>query len=100
MDRKRAARGVGSCYNAHCRRDSFHRRDLTPKGNSMLGPPQFGPGARQDKQFEDWIDRVITEGQAIREVAAGIASVTQPGGLAGYEVSPELLGNEGWFWPW
>ncbi len=66
----------------------------------MLNPLQIEPGSPPDSQFEAWIDRVVAEGHDAGEVAAGIASVSQPGGTLGYEVSPQKVGNEGWFWPW
>ena len=65
----------------------------------MLTPPPLQPGNPQE-QVETWIDRVVDEGHDAREIAAGIASLTQPGETRDLVISPELLGNEGWFWPW
>jgi hypothetical protein len=66
----------------------------------MPDKPRITPGPLANNQFEEWIDRMVREGRGAVEVAGGIAFVTQPGGMDGYEVSPELVGNEGWLWPW
>jgi hypothetical protein len=70
------------------------------RSKNMLRPPRIETGKSPDTQFEQWIDRAVTEDHDADEVAAGIVSVTQPGGTLDYEVSPEKVGNEGWFWPW
>jgi hypothetical protein len=66
----------------------------------MFAKPPISPGPEASKQFEAWIDRAVRDQRDPIELAAGIASVTQPGGTGSYEVSPELFGNEAWFWPW
>jgi hypothetical protein len=58
------------------------------------------PGTQRSDQLEEWIDRTIRAGHKGLEVAAEIVRRTQPGGTNAYEASPELLGNEAWFWPW
>jgi hypothetical protein len=66
----------------------------------MPDRPQIMSVPQGNNQFEEWIDQRVSEGHNALEVASGIASVTQPGGTAGYEISPEMFGNEAWFWPW
>src|SRR4051794_1113654 len=66
----------------------------------MPDKPRITPGPQANNQLEEWIDRAVREGRNALEVAAEIALVTQPGGTSGFEISPELLGNEGWLWPW
>ncbi|MGO9915563.1 MAG: hypothetical protein ACLQIB_12765 [Isosphaeraceae bacterium] len=53
-----------------------------------------------DTRLEQLIDEATAARWDAAKLATEIASFTQPGGMSGHEVSPETVGNEGWFWPW
>jgi hypothetical protein len=69
-------------------------------GGAVLSQPHIEPGANPDSELEAWIDHVVDAGEDAVDIAIAIASITQPGGVNGYEISPETIGSEGWYWPW